>query len=43
VTDDRRGTNTFVIEVSDLRQLQEIMGAIREIPDVANVERVRGL
>jgi GTP pyrophosphokinase len=43
VTDDRRGINNFVIEVADLRQLQEIMGAIREVPDVINVERVRGL
>jgi guanosine-3',5'-bis(diphosphate) 3'-pyrophosphohydrolase len=43
VTDDRRGTNNFVIEVADLRQLQEIMGAIREVRDVVNVERVRGL
>jgi GTP pyrophosphokinase len=43
VTDDRRGTNNFVIEVADLRQLQDIMGAIRDISDVVNVERVRGL
>jgi GTP pyrophosphokinase len=43
VTDDRRGINNFVIEVSDLPQLQEIMGAIREVSDVINVERVRGL
>jgi len=43
VTDDRRGINHFVVEVSDLKQLQEIMGAIREVPDVINVERVRGL
>ena len=43
VTDDRRGTNHFVIEVADLRQLQEIMSAIREVADVINVERVRGL
>ena len=43
VTDDRRGTNNFVIEVADLRQLQDIMGAIRAVPDVVNVERVRGL
>jgi GTP diphosphokinase / guanosine-3',5'-bis(diphosphate) 3'-diphosphatase len=42
VTDDRKGINHFVIEVSDLRQLQEIMSAIREVPDVINVERVRG-
>ena len=43
VTDDRRGINNFVIEVADLVQLQDIMGAIREVPDVINVERVRGL
>jgi GTP pyrophosphokinase len=43
VTDDRRGTNNFVVEVADLRQLQEIMAAIRDVPDVMNVERVRGL
>jgi GTP pyrophosphokinase len=43
VTDDRRGINHFVVEVADLVQLQAIMGAIREVPDVINVERVRGL
>ena len=43
VTDDRRGINNFVIEVADLSQLQDIMSAIREVPDVINVERVRGL
>jgi len=43
VTDDRRGINNFVVEVADLRQLQEIMAAIREVGDVINVERVRGL
>jgi guanosine-3',5'-bis(diphosphate) 3'-pyrophosphohydrolase len=43
VTDDRRGINNFVVEVSDLRQLQDIMSSIREVPDVINVERVRGL
>ncbi len=43
VTDDRRGINHFVIEVADLSQLQDIMTAIREVPDVINVERVRGL
>jgi GTP diphosphokinase / guanosine-3',5'-bis(diphosphate) 3'-diphosphatase len=43
VTDDRRGLNHFVIEVADLSQLQEIMTAIRLVPDVMNVERVRGL
>ncbi|HXG15221.1 MAG TPA: bifunctional (p)ppGpp synthetase/guanosine-3',5'-bis(diphosphate) 3'-pyrophosphohydrolase [Calidithermus sp.] len=43
VTDDRRGINHFVVEVADLEQLQGIMAAIREVPDVVNVERVRGL
>jgi GTP pyrophosphokinase len=43
VTDDRRGLNHFVIEVADLSQLQAIMSAIRLVPDVMNVERVRGL
>ena len=43
VTDDRRGINNFVIEVEDLQQLQGIMAAIRAVPDVINVERVRGL
>jgi GTP pyrophosphokinase len=43
VTDDRRGINNFVVEVADLRQLQDIMSSIREVPDVINVERVRGL
>jgi GTP pyrophosphokinase len=43
VTDDRRGINNFVVEVADLRQLQEIMSTIRDVPDVINVERVRGL
>jgi GTP diphosphokinase / guanosine-3',5'-bis(diphosphate) 3'-diphosphatase len=43
VTEDRKGINNFVIEVADLQQLQEIMGAIRDVRDVINVERVRGL
>ncbi len=43
VTEDRKGINHFVVEVDDLRQLQDIMHAIREVRDVANVERVRGL
>ena len=43
VTDDRRGINNFVVEVADLEQLQGIMTAIRDVPDVINVERVRGL
>jgi GTP pyrophosphokinase len=43
VTDDRKGLNHFVVEVEDLRQLQDIMQAIREVKDIVNVERVRGL
>ena len=43
VTEDRKGINHFVVEVDDLRQLQDIMQAIREVPDVINVERVRGV
>ena len=43
VTDDRRGINHFVIEVADLSQLQDIIGAIREVRDVINVERLRGI
>jgi guanosine-3',5'-bis(diphosphate) 3'-pyrophosphohydrolase len=42
VTEDRKGLNHFVVEVDDLRQLQEIMQSIREVKDVINVERVRG-
>jgi GTP diphosphokinase / guanosine-3',5'-bis(diphosphate) 3'-diphosphatase len=42
VTDDRKGINNFVVEVDNLRQLQDIMQAIREVKDVFNVERVRG-
>jgi guanosine-3',5'-bis(diphosphate) 3'-pyrophosphohydrolase len=43
VTDDRKGINFFVIEVEDLHQLQGIMQGIRDVKDVMNVERVRGL
>jgi GTP pyrophosphokinase len=43
VTEDRKGLNHFVVEVDDLRQLQEIMQAIREVKDIVNVERVRGV
>ena len=43
VTDDRKGINHFVIEVEDLNQLQSIMEGIREVKDVMNVERIRGL
>ncbi len=37
------GLNHFVIEVEDLQQLQGIMQSIRDVKDVMNVERVRGL
>jgi len=43
VTDDGKGLNHFVIEVEDLQQLQGIMQGIREVKDIVNVERVRGL
>jgi guanosine-3',5'-bis(diphosphate) 3'-pyrophosphohydrolase len=43
VTEDRKGLNHFVVEVDDLRQLQNIMQAIRVVKDIANVERVRGI
>jgi len=43
VTEDRKGLNHFVVEVNDLRQLQEIMQAIRDVKDVINVERLRGV
>ena len=43
VTDDRKGINHFVIEVEDLQQLQGIMQSIREVKDIVNVERIRGL
>ena len=43
MTDDRRGINNFVVEVADVRQLQDIIQSIREVRDVINVERVRGL
>jgi GTP pyrophosphokinase len=43
VTEDRRGINHFVVEVTDLSQLQGIMQAIRDVKDVINVERVRGV
>ncbi len=43
VTEDRKGINHFVVEVTDLTQLQGIIQAIRDVKDVINVERVRGL
>ncbi len=43
VTEDRKGINHFVVEVGGLRQLQQIMDAIREVKDVIKVERIRGV
>ena len=42
VTAERKGLNTFVLEVADLKQLQAAMQAIRKVTGVVAVERVRG-
>ncbi|MDE2484379.1 MAG: hypothetical protein KGL32_03870, partial [candidate division NC10 bacterium] len=42
VTEDRKGLNTFTLEVANLKQLQSAMGAIRQIDGVMGVERIRG-
>jgi guanosine-3',5'-bis(diphosphate) 3'-pyrophosphohydrolase len=39
-TVDRKGVLIFTIEVTDYRQLQEIMGAIKRIKNVIQVERI---
>ena len=41
VTEDKRGMNTFVLEVVDLKQLQVAMQAIRRVRGVMGVERIR--
>jgi GTP pyrophosphokinase len=41
VTEERRGLNTFVLEVFDLKQLQGAMQAIRRVKGVMGVERIR--
>jgi guanosine-3',5'-bis(diphosphate) 3'-pyrophosphohydrolase len=41
VTEDRMGKNTFLLEVSDLKQLQAAISAIKKIEGVIGVERVR--
>jgi len=41
VTEERMGRNTFVLEVSDLKQLQAAIAAIKKIDGVIGVERVR--
>jgi GTP pyrophosphokinase len=41
VTEERRGLNTFVLEVVDLKQLQGAIQAIRRVKGVMGVERIR--
>ncbi|HTU02678.1 MAG TPA: bifunctional (p)ppGpp synthetase/guanosine-3',5'-bis(diphosphate) 3'-pyrophosphohydrolase, partial [Candidatus Sulfotelmatobacter sp.] len=41
VTEERTGLNTFVLEVQDLQQLQDVMQAIRKVDGVVGVERVK--
>jgi GTP pyrophosphokinase len=41
VTDERKGLNTFTLEVSDLRQLQAAMQAIQKVDGVVGVERLK--
>ncbi|HEX7549781.1 MAG TPA: TGS domain-containing protein, partial [Candidatus Methylomirabilis sp.] len=43
VTKERTGVNTFVLEVSDLQQLQAVMQAIQKVDGVVGVERVKTL
>jgi GTP pyrophosphokinase len=43
VTEERKGLNTFVLEVNDLRQLQAAMQAIQKVDGVVGVERVKSL
>lgn len=41
VTEERKGVNTFVLEVTDLKQLQAAMQAVRKVNGVVGVERIR--
>ena len=41
VTEERTGLNTFVLEVTDLHQLQAAMQAIQRVDGVVGVERVK--
>jgi GTP pyrophosphokinase len=41
VTEDRRGINTFVLEIKDVVQLQQVMQAIMKVKGVMGVERLR--
>jgi len=43
VTEERLGVNNFVLEVSDLKQLQATMQAIQKVDGVVGVERVKSL
>jgi GTP diphosphokinase / guanosine-3',5'-bis(diphosphate) 3'-diphosphatase len=43
VTEERKGVNTFTLEVNDLRQLQAAMQAIQKVDGVVGVERIRSL
>jgi GTP pyrophosphokinase len=43
VTEERVGVNNFVLEVSDLTQLQATMRAIQKVDGVVGVERVKSL
>ncbi len=43
VTEEHIGVNNFVLEVSDLTQLQAAMLAIQKVDGVINVQRVRAL
>jgi GTP pyrophosphokinase len=43
VTEQRTGVNTFVLEVSDLRQLTATIQAIQKVDGVVGVERMRSL
>ena len=43
VTEEHTGVNTFVLEVSDLQQLQAVMQAIQKVDGVVGVERMKTL
>ena len=43
VTEERTGVNTFILEVSDLQQLQAVMQAIQKVDGVVGVERMKTL
>jgi GTP pyrophosphokinase len=39
-TIDRKGIALFTVEVENYKQLQEIMGTIKKVKDVLQVERI---